>query len=57
MPYGSESIDLGDCLLLDDKNLKIDVREYFIHDDANYNVYLTLNDSKENNQIEIAKCR
>lgn len=46
MPYGSESIDLGDCLLLDDKNLKIDVREYFIHDDANYNVYLTLNDSK-----------
>ena len=45
-PYGADSVDLGDCLLLEDNTFKADIREYFIHDNLNYNVYLYLKDER-----------
>lgn len=51
-PYGSENVNLEDCLSLEDNVLKVDIREYFIHDNANYSVYLTLQNN-EGKKIKI----
>lgn len=45
-PYVADSVNFGDCLELEDSSLKVDIREYFIHDNLNYNIYLNLKDKR-----------
>ena len=43
-PYNSDSVSLEDCLFLENNTFKINISEYFIHDNANYSVFLYLKD-------------
>ena len=51
--YFADSINLQDCVSYENKTLKVNLKDFFVHDRFNYNVYLSFNSLKYHKRIEI----